>query len=587
MSRAASDSAGCPASPHRDLRNAFLCGLLVALAVLIAWPIAEVGRNDDWSYALTSLVLSRTGRMSYNGWSTAMLGAQAFWGAGVIKLLGFSFTTLRLSTLPFSCGTTALLFQIARRLGASTAIAMLAALTVGLSQVGIECAASFSTDLPALLCFTFALLQVDRSLEPKRRRPSQIMTPLFLAAIAGYSGGSIRQVYWLMPLVALSYAAWVRRRQQNNLALILSLLAIVIAAIAATEWWSHAQPFFIPEYFSTMASVFAAGFPRTLLPVFPLVLTLVLFALPMIIGTWPLQKTPGASLMQAGGIVAGAGALWIVGRGALAPWLGNLVTEFGMMYQGQEAIGDLPQVIPDLVRVLLTLACCAVATRLLWGAIRSAPALAKSAVGGAIPHVLCITALFSLPYTALILFRGPAFVLVDRYTLPLTAVLCLWLAWLSAQRRYTRPTMAGWSILVVVALFAISVVHDNFAAIRARLLAANALTTTRHVPRTAITAGVDYDAWTQLQQVGYINDARIRNPPNAFVPHPRAVPEGKTDFWFWEWSPVVRPDYFIVNSPQADLEDMPAMTFPYRAWLPPFNRAVYVQRRPPGWTIDW
>jgi hypothetical protein len=118
-------------------------------------------------------------------------------------------------------------------------------------------------------------------------------------------------------------------------------------------------------------------------------------------------------------------------------------------------------------------------------------------------------------------------------------------------------------------------------------LRAAAMLTNTGVPRTSITAGVDYDAWTQVQQMGYVNESRILNPPNAFVPHPRSVPPGRTDFWFWEWSPTVRPDYFVVDTPQPDLENMEGMVFPYQTWLPPFDRAVYMQKRPPGWIVDW
>ena len=148
-----------------------------------------------------------------------------------------------------------------------------------------------------------------------------------------------------------------------------------------------------------------------------------------------------------------------------------------------------------------------------------------------------------------------------------------------------RPAIAGWSLLTIVALFGIAVTHDEFAVARARLRAAAALTN-RGIPRTAITAGVDFDAWTQVQQAGFVNESRILNPPNAFVPHPRTVPVGRTDYWFWEWTPAVRPDYFIVDTRQPDLDNMEGTTFPYRAWLPPFDRAVYVQKRPANWIVE-
>jgi hypothetical protein len=532
-------------------------------------------------------MLASTGKIVYNGWSTAMLGGQLFWGAGVIKLFGFSFTALRLGVLPFSCWTVAILYLLARRVGASVQVAMMAALTVGLSQVAIECAATYSTDMPALFCFAFALHQIVRSLDQERRLLSQVIVPLLLASAVGYIGGSIRQVYWLMPLIGLAYAAWMRRRQPAIVVFTLALLGIVAIAVLATESWLHAQPFFIPEYFHAMAIVFVGGFPGTMEPAITLGMTLILFTLPMIVGGWGTLRQPGAVLVQAFGILICIVLIACKGGDALAPWLGSLVTQYGRMYPGYDAIGgNQTQVIPDWMRFLLTLCCGAAGARILWLFIRSIPRLRKSVVEGAIPHVLCVSGLFTIPYAALILFRGPAFSISDRYTLPLTATFCLWFAWLCAQCGLKRVTIAGCSLLVIVALLGIAVTHDEFAAARARLRAAGALTD-RGIPRTAITAGVDYDAWTQLQWVGHINDARIINPPSVFMPHPRTVPPGRTDYWFWEWSPVVRPEYFVVDSRQSDLEGLEGAMFDYRAWLPPFDRTIYIQKRPPGWIVNW
>jgi hypothetical protein len=529
------------------------------------------------------LDLARTGKLIYNGWSTAIIGAQAYWGAGIIKLFGFNFTALRLSVLPFACGTAAILYLLARRLGASASVSMMAALTLGLSQLAIECAATFSTDIPALFCFAFTLHQIARSLDRGRRSP---IVPLLLAAIIGYAGGSIRQVYWLMPLTGLAYAAWIRRREMKNAAITLVLLAAVVIAVFGTETWAHAQPLFISEFFHAMFVVFREGFPWTLVPAMPLAMTLVLFSLPMIIGTWAALKQPGSLLIEAGAVLVAIAAIAWIGDAALAPWLGNLVTQYGIFNRGQDAIGNQPQIIPDWIRLILTLLCAAAAGRSLWAILRSTPRWFRAASAGEIPHVLWLSILFAIPYTALILFRAPAFLIIDRYTLPLTAMLSLWIAWATARSKLPRPAIAGWALLALFALFGIAVTHDEFAVARARLRATASLTNSG-VPRTSITAGVDYDAWTQVQQMGYVNESRILNPPNAFVPHPRSVPQGRTDYWFWEWSPTVRPDYFVVDTPQPDLENMPGMTLPYQTWLPPFDRAVYVQRRPAGWIVDW
>ena len=98
--------------PYESRRNALLCALLVGACVLLAFPVATTAASDDFSYSKTALEFARTGHFRYNGWATAMLGWQIAWGAFFIKLFGFSFTCLRLSTAPVAMATVYLLHQI-------------------------------------------------------------------------------------------------------------------------------------------------------------------------------------------------------------------------------------------------------------------------------------------------------------------------------------------------------------------------------------------------------------------------------------------------------------------------------------------
>src|SRR5215813_7810762 len=88
----------------RDRRYSLLCAAALVTAMALTTPLAESGLNDDWSYTKTALDLAETGGLVYNGWASAMVGAQAFWGALFIKLFGFSFLTTRLSTAPLALG---------------------------------------------------------------------------------------------------------------------------------------------------------------------------------------------------------------------------------------------------------------------------------------------------------------------------------------------------------------------------------------------------------------------------------------------------------------------------------------------------
>lgn len=68
------------------------CALAPILCYFVVRPYAEIGIHDDWSYVKTAQVLAETGQMVYNGWAAVILGWQAYFGALIIKLFGFSFT---------------------------------------------------------------------------------------------------------------------------------------------------------------------------------------------------------------------------------------------------------------------------------------------------------------------------------------------------------------------------------------------------------------------------------------------------------------------------------------------------------------
>lgn len=63
------------------LRNGLLCAGVFAVCFWIAWPVAEMGFVDDWSYTKSAQVFAQTGHFAYNGGATAMLGWQVAWGA--------------------------------------------------------------------------------------------------------------------------------------------------------------------------------------------------------------------------------------------------------------------------------------------------------------------------------------------------------------------------------------------------------------------------------------------------------------------------------------------------------------------------
>jgi hypothetical protein len=142
---------------RRTLRNGLICACVVASCILLTYPVAEMGFQDDWSYIRTALEFARTGHFVYNGWATAMLGWIIPWSALFITAFGFSFTIVRLSMLPVTMACIYLFHASLVRFGIRGRNAVLGAPTLGLSPVFLPMAASYMTDVAGLFVIVLCL----------------------------------------------------------------------------------------------------------------------------------------------------------------------------------------------------------------------------------------------------------------------------------------------------------------------------------------------------------------------------------------------------------------------------------------------
>jgi hypothetical protein len=169
-----------------------LCALFPMAVVFATLPFAEMGINDDFSYSQTALHLASTGKLVYNGWSSAMLGFQAYWGALFIKLFGFSFFILRISTLLFAVGCAVLLYLLSTDAGMARSRAIFLTFFVISSPLALPVEASFMTDIPGLFFQLFCFFALLRATDPQASQPKIVFWTIILTA-AGLAGGTIRQ----------------------------------------------------------------------------------------------------------------------------------------------------------------------------------------------------------------------------------------------------------------------------------------------------------------------------------------------------------------------------------------------------------
>jgi Dolichyl-phosphate-mannose-protein mannosyltransferase len=184
-----------------------LVTLLVIIALLIS-PVGEFPLNDDWIYAKTVQHLLQTGQYQAHPYLNATLVVQTYWGALFCQLFGFSFTTLRCSTLVLSGLNAWGVAQCALALRLPRALALLCGIIVMTNPLMLGLSYSFMTDIPFLTLSTLSGLCFLRAL----RRFSPVL--IGCGSVLGVAAFFVRQFGILVPVAfALTLGILQLRRQ--------------------------------------------------------------------------------------------------------------------------------------------------------------------------------------------------------------------------------------------------------------------------------------------------------------------------------------------------------------------------------------
>jgi hypothetical protein len=562
---------------------AVICAFALAAAVAFSHPVLEMATNDDWSYVWSARVLADTGHVIYNGWATAMMGWQLYLGAFFIKLFGFSFTAARVSTLIVSMATVALIQRLFVRLGISPWNATIATLTVALSPLFLPLAYSFMSDVPGLFSLIVCFYGCVRAMQAETDRAAAGW--IVFAALSNAFGGTVRQIAWLGALVVVPCTTWyLRRRAGVLLAGAVAWLVSVIAIGWCVHWFNH-QPYSLKEGFLSN--------PHTLVELIVTVeksiknsFAACLYVLPVLIGF--LWKVPlGSERVRKQSAIAGVFLLLITlffvfhhsPLDWLAPFSGNIVTEKGMDNVSGMA-GKAPDILSFSVRVILSIVTFAAAISFLlviWNSYSVESHASQSISAFPRRALLTIFGPFTLAYLFLLVTRTDIF---DRYLLPLIFVFLVILLRVYEEKIGDRLPKISLCLVFLFGAFAVAGMHDLFATGRARLTAADEILATG-VVRTEIQGGFEYDAWTQLESTGYINDPRLRIPAGAF--HPKNTPTDTTTgcyFGFSEHTPSINPRYILSFDQSSCYSPSQFAPVSYSAWLPPHARTIYLHKVP-------
>jgi hypothetical protein len=567
---------------------ALLCALMPILCYWIVRPYAEMGIDDDWSYVKSAQVLAQTGHIVYNGWAAPMLGWQLYFGALLVKLFGFSFTIIRLSTLIEAMATAFLLERTMVWACINEWNATLATMTFVLSPLYLPLTFTFMTDVSGVLCIVLCLYMCLRALQAE----SQISTVAWIsvAALSNALAGTARQIAWLGVLVMVPSTLWLLRRDRR-VVVIGGASCIAGAGIVFTAMhWFAQQPFSVPE--SLFPDKFDVGSVASLgaavlrasgkMPVL-LVPLLLMFVGPL--RSWN-RRT--AAVFAVGGIcfVSLGAIFWYVGkfRDFLISFLG--VTMTITAFQSWDATRDLKMNFANygLLLLLIGTTCLGLVgiAAHLFGAVGQDSIVQRQAFSISWQKLGVVLGPFTLAYVALLMPSAAKNNFMFRYLLPLLAICLMVLARYYQQKVRTDLPRACILLIAIFAAFAVAATHDEFALYRGYLSAIDEIRSSG-VLATSIWGPWEYDGWTEIEKTGYVGDDNSRIPKQAYIPRPeRDFPPNCNQNWFGflNATPAINPLYGLSLSP-SDCDGVAGFQpVSFRTWIAPHNHSIYVVKLP-------
>jgi 4-amino-4-deoxy-L-arabinose transferase-like glycosyltransferase len=533
--------------------------------------------------------LAETGRFAYNGWPTAMLGIQVWWGAAWVWLFGFSFTIVRLSVLPLALGAVALVYLIARRASLSPSDSLFVALATGLSPNFITLTPTFMSDVPALFFLMASLYGFVRAVETASQVPARTrdtLAWLALGMLCGVLGGTVRQTVWFAPLAGAA-VLFLWPGVGSRLRLSALLCGVVgLACIVVGVRWFNSQPYAIPIRTTSLATylspthvgstvrtvgVIVVGAASSIMPV-------IAFQFPAL-RRWRLNHVSWIGRSWAVDVAIVATLLLVVFDATVRGVLAHVGQSLGAVAAMQACILIFRG---GRIVILVGLAFAAMLV------VFQRRATVVSAVRRFPPALVVPLAYLMLYSVALLQASNTTGAIFGRYFLhyvPILACVLLWSDGAPSKFTIGSPrSVWGWVFLVTAAVCAIDQLHDRFAGCRARLTAIDFLTS-KGIPRDRIMAGWEIDGWEQIEREGTMNDSRIRVPPGAFQPfQPDGYPE---DLFIRKALTALTPEYIVTVEPTLHPGDGTKFpTFPYTSWRPPFHREVVICHQTPTQADD-
>ncbi|MCR4324484.1 MAG: glycosyltransferase family 39 protein [Candidatus Curtissbacteria bacterium] len=213
--------------------------LLASAAILILMlPLRSQTAGDDFAYAQSARTFAQTNQIKISEWSSPSLIMPIIWGGMFSKALGFSFSTLHISTLVLLPLLLIVIYKIQRLLEISTENSLFLTLFFLSLPWIIQYSYTFLTEIPFL---TLEVITIYFYLKGLRENRYQDLT---LGSLFATGAILTRQIGILLPLcfaLAVLFSSRKPHTIENNLKKV--FFATLVPAMAGSYYfWNSQQP---------------------------------------------------------------------------------------------------------------------------------------------------------------------------------------------------------------------------------------------------------------------------------------------------------------------------------------------------------
>ncbi len=212
-------------------RDLTLLVLALAAALLLVGPSGNFPLLDDWSFASAVRGILDDATFRPTQWTAMTLLMQTLWGSAFSLVAGYSFDTLRFSTVVLSFAAVALCYLLLRQLTLPRWLCLLTAATLAFTPLFFLLSITFMTDVPFVAAMLAAALFLIRALEKPSLRTMVIAIVFTLIAIL------IRQLAIALPLAFAVVYPLRHRGRPRDWAIAVAPLLFGITAFAGYRMW--------------------------------------------------------------------------------------------------------------------------------------------------------------------------------------------------------------------------------------------------------------------------------------------------------------------------------------------------------------